>query len=125
MEHFDISELEAAVFPDEAPVGMDENEEVPETDMEEMISEEPLEELELELNDGQVLVCEILDVFAHDDREYMVLHPKEDTEGVVHLMRIGEGEGGVLKLSPIEDEEELQRAAEIFQKNYEDIKTEQ
>lgn len=100
----DVSELEAEVF------------------SEETASDESMEELELELKDGETMICEIVSVFACEDREYMVLHPKEDEEGIVYLMHMAEGENDELKLSPIEDEEELQKISEAFQEIYENGK---
>lgn len=96
-QFYDISELEADIFP-----------------------EEQLDRLELELKDGQVMTCEVVDVFAYEEHEYMVLHPIEDTEGVVHLMRMGAGEDDALQLYSIEDEQELQTAIEIFKELYEE-----
>lgn len=114
----DITELEAAVFSGEMS---GEAAEFPETEAygtEEMVSEEPSEEIELELKDGQTMICEIIYVFVHEEYEYMVLHPKEDQDGIVYLMRMSEGEDDELKLSPIEDEEELRKVSEIFREIY-------
>lgn len=114
----DITELEAAVFSGEIS---GEAAEFPETEAygtEEMVSEEPSEEIELELKDGQTMICEIIYVFVHEECEYMVLHPKEDQDGIVYLMRMSEGEDDELKLSPIEDEEELRKVSEIFREIY-------
>lgn len=114
----DISELEAAVFSGETIEEAIEEPEADEPETEEMISEEPPEELELELEDGQTMLCEIVTVFVHEDREYMVLHPKEDTDGIVYLMRMSAGEQDELKLSQIEDEKELQAVSEVFWEIY-------
>lgn len=117
---YDISELEADVFSEEERHEMYEDETYEDDLIVEADTEFPALELELELEDGQVLVCEAVGVFLAGDYEYMALHPKTDTEGIVHLMRLEPGEDDELKLSPIKDEEELQVAAEAFQQMLED-----
>lgn len=115
---YDISELEAAVFSDEESEKLTEENNI-DLEREETLLEEELEELELELKDGQTMICEIIEVFIHEDQEYMVLHPKEDTEGIVYLMRMGAGENDELKLYPIENEEELLSVTKRFREIFE------
>lgn len=112
---YDIAELEASLFPEK------DFEEI-ETDNAQINQEEsefPAEELELELENGDILTCEVVDVIFNAGHEYMMLHPTDDTEGKVHLMRMEEGEADTLILSPIKEESELQSVIEAFQKLYE------
>ena len=101
----DIEELEASLFPENDP--FPENNSFPE------------DELELELENGDRVTCEEVDVILNEGREYMMLHPTDDTEGRVYLMRMEAGEADALQLSPIREEEELQTVIEAFQKLYE------
>ena len=101
----DIAELEASLFP--------ENDSFPENDP------FPDDELELELENGDRITCEVVDVIQNEGREYMMLHPTDDTGGMVYLMRMEAGEEDTLQLSPIREESELQSVIEAFQKLYE------
>ena len=112
---YDIAELEASLFSEK-------DFEESETDNAQINQEEsefPAEKLELELENGDILTCEVVDVISDAGHEYMVLHPTDDTEGKVHLMRMEEGEADTLILSPIKEESELQSVIEAFQKLYE------
>lgn len=75
----------------------------------------PTLELELTLEDGRNLVCEVVGVFlVQSGKQYMALHPKEDTEGLIHILEMAEGEDDELLLLPIEDEGEREEAEQTF-----------
>ena len=99
----DIEELEASLFPENDP--FPENNSFPDD--------------ELELENGDRITCEVVDVIQNEGREYMMLHPTDDTGGMVYLMRMEAGEEDTLQLSPIREESELQSVIEAFQKLYE------
>ena len=91
----------------------------------EMLSEEELDgfpalELTLELTDGRVLEYELASVFVHEEKEYVSLHPKTDTDGAFHIMRLIQGEDDEITLHQIEDEEELKAVYEVFFRLYAD-----
>lgn len=75
----------------------------------------PTLELELTLEDGRTLLCEAAGIFlANEEKQYMALHPKEDTEGLIHILEMAEGEDDALLLLPIEDEGEREEAEQTF-----------
>ena len=84
----------------------------------------PALELELELENGQTLKCQVVSVFLAGEKEYMALHPVEDTEGMIHIMILEQGENDDIRLLPVEDEAELERAALAFHKFMDDSKLE-
>lgn len=70
----------------------------------------------LELEDGAALECEALASFTAADKSYIALIPTKDNEkGIVYLYRIIEGEDDSILLENIEDEEEYQEAADLFE----------
>lgn len=112
---YDVAELEANPFPEK------DFEEI-ETDGMQINQEEgkfPVEELELELESGDRLACEVVNVVFGAGHEYMMLHSTDGTEGGVHLMKMEVGETDILKLSPIKEESELRSVIKVFQKLYE------
>lgn len=78
----------------------------------------PALEFTLNLEDGRTLVCEAFGIFAAvyegAERQYIALHPKEDTEGLIHLLRMEPGEDDELLLVPMEDDGEQQEAEQAF-----------
>lgn len=80
----------------------------------------PALELTMELSDGRILEYELAAVFVHNEKEYVSLHPKTDTDGAFHIMRLLPGENDEITLHPIEGEEELQAVYEAFFKFYTD-----
>ena len=110
---FDTSELEFEVFSDTDNLRDMTDEEFREADgIEE--NDFPALELELTLSDGSILVYEAVGVFVLGEKEYMALHPKNDTEGIIHIMELTQGEDDEIKLLPVEDDKEFEMATEAF-----------
>ena len=80
----------------------------------------PALELSLELSDGRILEYEVASVFVHGEKEYIGLHPKTDTEGLIHIMQLMQGVDDEIELLPIKDEEELRSVYDTFFKLYAD-----
>ena len=87
---------------------------------EEDMNDLPALELSLELTDGRILEYEVAAVFVYDEKEYIGLHPKSDTEGLIHIMRLTQGEDDGIELLPIKEEEELQAVYDTFFRLYAD-----
>ena len=98
----------------------EENLAVLETLSEEDMNDFPALELSLELSDGRVLEYEVAAVFVHDEKEYVGLHPKSDTEGLIHIMQLTQGIDDGIELLPIKEEEELQAVYDTFFRLYAD-----
>lgn len=124
---FETAELEAELFGRE--IDPDETSDGSEIDLEnlteeaaaflENVSDEEMEgfpalELTLELTDGRKLEYELVAVFLHNETEYVGLHPKSDTQGLIHIMQMSQGENDELVLNQIEDDEELQAVYDTF-----------
>lgn len=88
--------------------------------LEQNIDDFPALELKLELVDGRTLEYEVVNVFVHDEKEYIGLHPKSDTEGLIHIMQLAQSEDDEIELLPIKSEEELQAVYQTFFRMYED-----
>lgn len=88
--------------------------------LEQNIDDFPALELKLELVDGRTLEYEVLNVFVHDEKEYIGLHPKSDTDGLIHIMQMTQGEDDEIELHPIKEEEELKAVYQTFFRVYED-----
>lgn len=97
---YETAELEAKLFEDSAKLENFSDEEYIES-----IEDFPALELTLELADGRTLEYELAGVFVHDGKEYATLHPKTDTDGIIHLMELTQGEDDEIKLLPIADED--------------------
>lgn len=119
---FDTADLEAELFEganfgDEDNFDMDitfeEAKELPVSFTEEDLEEFPVLEFSLELADGRTLDYEAVGVFIHGEKEYMALHPKTDTEGMVHLMELSQGEDDEIQLNPVGDDV-FEAVAETF-----------
>lgn len=112
---YETEDLETEIFG--AEVG-EAQEDAGLTDLNRLLENEdealPALELELELTDGQSLACEALGVFGAGERQYIALHPKEDEKGIIHILRLEEGENDEAKLLPVEEDEELEAAARAF-----------
>ena len=128
---FGTADLEAEIF--QSADGTKENIQEVEYDLDGMLvsdiedfqnlSEEDTEdfpalELTLELTDGRILEYEVAAVFVHEDKEYVGLHPKSDTEGLIHIMQLLQGEDDEIELLPIKEEEELIAVYDTFFKLY-------
>ncbi|MBE5972298.1 MAG: DUF1292 domain-containing protein [Lachnoclostridium sp.] len=115
---FEIDELEQQVFADETNQVFVSEEEV-------NISEDPDSfpalEFILTLEDGQILEYEAVGIFLLGEKEYMALHPKTDEDGVIHIMNLTQGDDDEIQLSPVEDEEEFEAAAETFYRLIADV----
>lgn len=125
---FDTADLEAELFAedyanpaDPADTEFDLSfEEAADLDIgitEDSIEDFPALEFTLTLADGRTLDYEAVGIFIHEDKEYMALHPKTDTEGTVHLMEMTQGVDDELQLMPVPDEE-FDAVAETFQRLY-------
>lgn len=100
MKLYETAELEAELFD-----GSAELENFSEEEYIENLEDIPSLELTLELADGRTLIYELAGVFIHEEKEYAALHPKTDTEGIIHLMELAQGEDDELRLLPIADDE--------------------
>ena len=124
---FETADLEAELF-GEGEI-QEEDFESPEYDLDEVTDENPdvLEnlsedamegfpalELTLELADGRMLEYELAAVFVHNEKEYMSLRPKSDSEGLFHIMQLLQGENDEIVLKQIEDEEEMKAVYDTF-----------
>ncbi len=120
--HYSTEELEQMVFEPAEPLEQPDWEEEQRTreELESNLREAldagmpedfPTLEFELTLENGELLTCEVAGLFEEGEKQYMVLHPKEDTEGLVHILEMVQGEEDELRLLPISDEEEYKRAA--------------
>lgn len=98
----------------------EENLAVLETLSEEDMNDFPALELSLELSDGRVLEYEVAVVFVHAEKEYIGLHPKSDTEGLIHIMQLTQADDDGIDLLPIKEEEELQAVYDTFFRLYAD-----
>lgn len=101
-------------------------------DMEEYGIEPDMEEVELPGNGEPVMVNVTLEdgaeaeymvagVFLEGEKEYIAL---ETEEGDIHIMELEAGEADEVRLIPIEDEEEQQRAIDAFRYYFERSETE-
>lgn len=130
---FETADLEAEIFQSEEDTS--ENIQEVEYDLDGMLasdidglenlSEQDVEnfpslELTLELSDGRILEYEVAAVFVHEDKEYVGLHPKSDTEGLIHIMQLLQGEDDAIELLPIKEEEELIAVYDTFFQLYAD-----
>ena len=101
---YDTSELEAAVFSPDQTADY-------EIEVEPVF---PALELELTLEDGQILIYEAVGVFLAGEKEYIALHPKNDEENTIHIMKLNQGEDDEIQVSPITDEREFEDATAMF-----------
>lgn len=69
--------------------------------------------IDIEMEDGTKVECEVLGTFEVEDKEYMVLLPLDEDE--VLLFRYEEDdENEEFELTPIEDEKEFEIASEAY-----------
>ncbi len=123
---FETADLEAELFGEEKALTEEFQQEYDLTELtdedmadlenlsEEDVKDFPALELSLDLEDGRVLEYELAAVFVHEGKEYVGLHPKNDTEGEFQMMRLLPGEDDGIMLQQIEDEEELLAVFEVF-----------
>lgn len=80
--------------------------------------DEEIEMIDLVLDDGTELKCEILSIFDVNDNTYIALLPVEAPEGYdddeVLLYRYKELDGDEVELSSIESDEEFEDVADAF-----------
>lgn len=85
--------------------------------------------VELTLDDGRVVECEVLTVLEVDGRTYMALFPPEDEpgteEGDIWLYCYSEDSDGNISLAEIEDEEEFEMAEDAFDEWLDDMEFEE
>ena len=72
--------------------------------------EEPLT-LDLVLDDGKEMKCEVIGIFDVEDKEYIALLPLDDDKVLLYSY---EEEGDELNLDNIEDDEEFKKVSETF-----------
>lgn len=81
--------------------------------------DEDLDEMEvivLTLDDDTELECAVLEVFPHEEKEYIALVTLDDEQKVL-LYEFNEDEdSGEIEVTMIEDEEEFNRVAEEFER---------
>lgn len=118
---FDTADLEAELFEGEqtetleteVDITYEEAEDLEVGFSEEDIDDFPALEFSLTLADGRILDYEAVGIFIHEEKEYMVLHPKTDTDGIVHLMELIQGEDDEIQLLPVKDED-FEAVSETF-----------
>lgn len=74
----------------------------------------PVMEFTLALEDGRELTCEAVGIFGNDAAQYIALHPKEDQEGLIHILKMVQGDEDELLLLPVEDDKERMEAESEF-----------
>ncbi|WP_240840090.1 DUF1292 domain-containing protein [Acidaminobacter sp. JC074] len=76
--------------------------------------EEEYDVVSLNLQDGSVLECPVLDVFEVDGKEYIaLLHPKDD---VAMLYGYLDNEDGTIEVTDIISDEEFDKVSKLFDK---------
>lgn len=74
--------------------------------------------VDMTLEDGTKLSCDVIAIFPVGDRDYIALLPDKVIEGYeeneVFLYRYKELEGDDISLDPIEDEDEYEAVADAF-----------
>lgn len=112
---FDIAKLEADIFSEDELRAIDTYVEA------ELADEEfPALELELTLEDGRQLICQVIGVFLEGQKEYIALHPIDQEDDQALLMQLVQGTDDSIGLLPIEDETELAAAALAFHRFMDD-----
>lgn len=72
----------------------------------------------LELENGEELVCPIIEIFEVDDKEYIaLLHPEEE---IAMLYGFTDYEDGSIEILEIESDEEYEAVSEAFNSLFED-----
>lgn len=73
--------------------------------------EEEVITLNLELDNGESVECEVVGTFEVDEKEYIALLPENDDRVLLYIYQ---EEGDDLILENIEDEEEFERVSDTF-----------
>lgn len=68
-------------------------------------------ELELTLEDGSTMVCQVAGVFMEGERECIALEGEQDT---LYIMELDRGPEDEILLLPLKDEEDQERALAAF-----------
>ncbi len=80
--------------------------------------DEEIEMMNLVLDDGTELECEILSIFPVNDNTYIALYPVETPEGYdddeVLLYRYKELDGDEVELTSLDNDEEFETVADAF-----------
>lgn len=74
-------------------------------------------EIMLTLEDGRDLTCRVAGVFMEQEKEYIALEADEkrdDSEGMIYVMGLSQGEEDGIELRPLVDKEEQERALAAF-----------
>lgn len=69
--------------------------------------------IDIEMQDGSKIECDVLGTFEVEDKEYMVLLPHDEDEVLLFKYEEDE-ENEEFELTPIEDEEEFKIAADAY-----------
>ena len=69
--------------------------------------------IEIEMEDGKKVECEVLGTFEVEENEYMVLLPQDEDE-VILFRYVEDEENEEFELTPIEDEKEFEIASEAY-----------
>ncbi len=117
---YSTEDLERQVFSDETEMPEDfPAPEVPEEFASLEVPEDfPALEFTLALEDGGELVCEAVGIFGSEAAQYIALHPKEDTEGLIHILKMARGGEDELLLLPVEDDGERIEAESEFHRMF-------
>lgn len=67
--------------------------------------------LNLELDSGETVECEVVGTFEVDEKEYIALLPENDDRVLIYIYQ---EEGDDLVLENIEDEDEFERVSDTF-----------
>lgn len=73
--------------------------------------EEEIITLNLELDNGESVECEVVGTFEVDEKEYIALLPENDDRVLLYVYR---EEGDDVVLENIEDEEEFEKVSDVF-----------
>lgn len=78
------------------------------------IKEEEYDVVSLELDDGSMMECPVLDIFELDGKEYISLLHVEDDVAMLYGFR--DNEDGTIDVSDIENDEEFDKVSEMAEK---------
>lgn len=115
---YDTETLEEQVFGNGWGEEKDEDESEEENEVTEFLDTEAPVKMTVTLENGMQVEYTVAGVFLEGEKEYIAL---ETQEGDIHIMELLEGEEDEVRLLPIEEKEEQERAIEAFQYYYESV----
>ena len=84
--------------------------------------EDTNDQITLTLEDGSELICDVLAIFPVDGKDYIALLPVgDDPDAEIFLYRFVEKGADDIDLINIEDDDEFERIADIFDDEFADI----